>query len=56
MSIFPAMSFDLDKRAAESVVNFAGMDIISIAYKRAAESVGGEWERVPIEEQIKVFP
>lgn len=37
MSIVTAISFDIDKRATESVANFAGIDILTIAYKDASE-------------------
>lgn len=54
MAIFTAMYFDLDNRAAESVV-FAGIDILTIAYKEASER-GGNRLGVLIDERIKGFP
>lgn len=53
-SIFTAMHFNLDERAAESVVNFPGIDILTIAYKEAGRGGGGTVE-VLIDERIEAF-
>lgn len=37
---FTAMTFVLDKKAAESVANFAGIHIMAIAYKEAGRREG----------------
>lgn len=54
VSMFTSTSFDLDRRTAESVVNFAGIDIMTIVYR---EDVGGDGggEGALIDERIAVF-
>lgn len=38
------VSFHLDRISADSVTNFAGIDIMTIAYKKAGERGGGRGE------------
>ena len=41
VATFTAMAFDLDKRTAELAANFAGIDILAIAYKEAGGGGAG---------------
>ena len=40
VSVLTVVAFDLDKKTAEGVVNLAGFDILTIAYKKAGRRRG----------------